>query len=130
MILVAANRNFSTGRKSVKVNVTDEELSAFGEAHAPTTQGEAVARLMRWFTGLDWASRKAIMGEMPEDLAPDIARLVLERMAAGSDDEADAGDGAPPVKFPGAVPGARADERPRQAAKLPPVPRGKRQPVR
>jgi hypothetical protein len=45
------------------------------------TQKELVARLINWFSAQDHVVQQIILGQIPQEVAPDVARLMLERIA-------------------------------------------------
>lgn len=45
------------------------------------TQKELVARLINWFSGQDHVVQQIILGQIPSEVAPDVATLMLERIA-------------------------------------------------
>ncbi len=45
------------------------------------TQKELVARLINWFSQQDQVVQQIILGQIPAQVAPDVARLMLERIA-------------------------------------------------
>ncbi|MEX2672218.1 MAG: hypothetical protein WD294_08930 [Phycisphaeraceae bacterium] len=55
------------------------------------SQIEMASRLYQWACTQDEVVQAAILGILPEDVAPDVAKLVLKRMAAGE-------EGAKPLK--------------------------------
>jgi ubiquinone biosynthesis protein COQ9 len=65
----------------LKAALTDAELADFQTAIGHVGQAEAVRQLVRWFTEQPEAIRLAVLDVLPADLRPDIARLMLERMA-------------------------------------------------
>lgn len=49
------------------------------------TQKELVGRLITWFCTQDRVIQQVILGQIPDEIAPDVAALVLERLAAQRD---------------------------------------------
>ena len=45
------------------------------------TQKEMVSRVIGWFCDQDRVVQQIILGQIPEDIAPDVAALMLKRMA-------------------------------------------------
>jgi len=45
------------------------------------TQKELVARLINWFSQQDHVVQQIILGQIPQEVAPDVAKLMLERIA-------------------------------------------------
>lgn len=46
------------------------------------TQKEMVSRLVNWFCRQDRVLQQVILGQIPEEIAPDVAVLLLQRLAA------------------------------------------------
>ncbi|QDU32031.1 hypothetical protein KS4_00590 [Poriferisphaera corsica] len=44
------------------------------------TQKEMVSRVLGWFCDQDRVVQQIILGQIPEDIAPDVATLMLKRM--------------------------------------------------
>lgn len=44
------------------------------------TQKELVGRLIGWFCDQDRVIQQVILGQIPEEIAPDVARIVLEKL--------------------------------------------------
>ncbi len=47
------------------------------------TQKEMVSRLVAWFCKQNRVTQQVILGQIPEEIAPDVARTMLERIADG-----------------------------------------------
>ena len=45
------------------------------------TQRELTARLIEWFCQQDQVVQQAVLGQIPESIAPDVARMLLARMS-------------------------------------------------
>jgi hypothetical protein len=48
------------------------------------TQVAVLSRIVQWFAAQPETIQAAVLGRYPVDIAPDIAKLLLERMAAGN----------------------------------------------
>jgi len=59
------------------------------------TQKELVSRIINWFCGQDRVLQQIVLGQIPEEIAPDVAKMVLERLAAAEGSDAKAGKGEP-----------------------------------
>ena len=59
-----------------------KQLAALHEAHG-MTQVAMMSRLVSWFTEQPKAIQAAVMGQFPDEIKPDIAKLILEHMAKG-----------------------------------------------
>ncbi len=57
------------------------------------TQKELVGRLVNWFCQQDRVSQQVILGQIPEEIAPDVARIMLERLAEDDSTQAKAPTG-------------------------------------
>jgi hypothetical protein len=51
------------------------------------TQKELVGRLITWFCQQDRVIQQVVLGQIPEEIAPDVAALVLERLASQRNSE-------------------------------------------
>jgi hypothetical protein len=72
-------------REIIKIAVTSEAkaaIEAVGERYG-MSQIELASRLYTWLAGQDEVVQAAVLGILPEAVAPDVARLVLERLAGG-----------------------------------------------
>ena len=49
------------------------------------TQKELVGRVINWFCDQDRVVQQIILGQIPQEIAQDVARLTLERIATGQD---------------------------------------------
>jgi hypothetical protein len=49
------------------------------------TQKELVGRMVNWFCNQDRVSQQVILGQIPDEIAPDVARIMLERIAQADD---------------------------------------------
>jgi hypothetical protein len=61
------------------------------------TQKEMVSRLINWFCTQDRVVQQVILGVIPEEIAPDVAQMLLKRLAGGKSDKAESkatGDGS------------------------------------
>ena len=82
MALMSIKKNSDTRedwRVKIRPDVSgpaDEVFSRFGMSRA-----EALERLLAWVAESDDVVQAAVLGSLPESIAPDIARLVLEKMA-------------------------------------------------
>ena len=47
------------------------------------TQKELVGRIINWFCDQDRVVQQIILGQIPQEIAQDVAQLMLERIAAG-----------------------------------------------
>ena len=45
------------------------------------TQRELMARLIEWFCQQDQVVQQTVLGQIPESIAPDVARMLLARMS-------------------------------------------------
>lgn len=45
------------------------------------TQKELVSRVLSWFCEQDRVAQQVILGQIPEEIAPDVARMHLEKLA-------------------------------------------------
>lgn len=45
------------------------------------TQKELVGRLINWFCAQDRVIQQVILGQIPDEIAPDVAQLMLRRLA-------------------------------------------------
>ena len=52
------------------------------------TQKELVGRIINWFSQQDRTVQQIILGQIPQDIAVDVAKLMLEKMARESRAEA------------------------------------------
>jgi len=48
------------------------------------TQKELMSRLINWFCTQTEITQQAVLGQIPREIAPDVAKMVLERLAAGT----------------------------------------------
>jgi len=48
------------------------------------TQKEMVSRLINWFCNQDRVVQQVILGVIPEEIAPDVAQMLLKRLASGA----------------------------------------------
>ncbi|MDX1683372.1 MAG: hypothetical protein R3336_09645 [Phycisphaeraceae bacterium] len=53
------------------------------------TQKEMVSRLIHWFCEQDRTVQQLVLGQIPEEIAPDVAEMVLKKMKeqTGGEDE-------------------------------------------
>lgn len=51
------------------------------------TQKELVGRIINWFCDQDRVSQQIILGQIPQEIAQDVAKLMLEKLAAGEAEE-------------------------------------------
>lgn len=61
------------------------------------SQQEAVVQVLRWFARQDDLFQSIILGQIRPDSVPDVARIVLERMAHDHPSDAQTTSGRPPV---------------------------------
>lgn len=47
------------------------------------TQKELVSRVIHWFCDQDRVLQQVILGQIPAEIAPEVAEVILKRMAAG-----------------------------------------------
>lgn len=47
------------------------------------TQKELVGRIINWFCDQDRVAQQIILGQIPQEIAQDVAKLMLEKIAAG-----------------------------------------------
>lgn len=52
------------------------------------TQKELVSRLINWFCGQDRVVQQVILGVIPEEIAPDVAQMLLKRLATAKPGDA------------------------------------------
>jgi hypothetical protein len=67
----------------VQIYAVADEIEEFTQffKHLGMTQREAGSRLFAWFNRQSPLIRQQILQPMPEEVAPDIAKIILERMA-------------------------------------------------
>ena len=69
-------------RRGYKAMLTDKEAAEFEQALAPASLVEGMSRLIRWFIQQDDVIQGEVLGTIPESMRTDVARLMLQRMAA------------------------------------------------
>ncbi len=71
-------------REIIKIAVTPEAKQAIERvcARYGMTQIELASRLYTWLAEADEVTQAAVLGILPDTVASDVARLVLQRMAA------------------------------------------------
>ena len=70
-------------RQNINIELADgakEQLETV-RARNGMTQKELVARLINWFAQQDQVVQQIILGQIPAQVAPDVAKLLLERIA-------------------------------------------------
>ena len=75
----------SKPRQNINIEVTDltrNELQAIRDWNG-MTQKEIAGRLIAWFGRQDRVTQQVILGQIPDEIAPDIAVTLLHRMAQG-----------------------------------------------
>jgi len=104
------------------------------------TQKELVGRLIQWFCAEDEVLQQVILGQIPEAIAPDVARIVLQRIADAAPDTLDhrravtAAPGRPAARrldadadadadAPTRTPDSDAEPRPALMGEIPELPR-------
>ncbi len=72
-------------RQNLNLELTPDAKEAIEKVRAwnGMTQKELVGRLVSWFGRQDRVIQQVILGQIPEQIAPDVARLMLQRLAAG-----------------------------------------------
>ena len=70
-------------RHTIQVYISSETKRVIASTCARTgmTQIEMFGRLARWFADQDMVLQQAILGQIPPQIAPDVARIALDRMA-------------------------------------------------
>jgi hypothetical protein len=70
-------------REIIKIAVSPEAKQAIERvcARYGMTQIELASRLYTWLAGADEVTQAAVLGILPDTVASDIARLILQRMA-------------------------------------------------
>ena len=61
--------------------VSKKKLSTLSDHHG-MTQVAMMSRLVEWFAAQPEEIQAAVVGRYPEKIAPDIARMLLKRMAS------------------------------------------------
>lgn len=89
MIMLAMQKNIDEKERALKGRLTDDEFQAFNDARDPVSSIDAISAMVRWFNQQDDVIRKEILGILPKEYRRDIARLMLERMAAAEEDPDD-----------------------------------------
>ena len=89
-----------TGKKTKPVEVPDYAHAGVQEVAVRTdmSQKAIVGKVLGWFAKQDAHIQGVIIGEVPDALRPDFARLILEKMASGSTEDADAERGREAVR--------------------------------
>ncbi len=84
------------GRDIIKIAVEHSAKQSIDEAcrRYGMSQIELASRVYRWFAEQDETIQAAILDILPEDVAPDIARLLLERLAEESSEDQPSSDHA------------------------------------
>lgn len=70
-------------RQNINIELADgakEQLETVRSRNG-MTQKELVARLINWFASQDQVVQQIILGQIPAQVAPDVAKLLLERIA-------------------------------------------------
>lgn len=83
MKMLMAEKKDEPSRRTLKALLTESEYEAFRQAHAPMSQVDALALIIKWFTAQEDEIRKEILGMLPQRFRGDIARKMLEEMAEG-----------------------------------------------
>jgi|GEM_PF-5531630 len=85
-MITLMNNVDKTKNRTLKAHLTDKDLEAFKASHAPVSQVEALASIVRWFSEQDEVIRKEILGLLPKGYQIDLAKLLLQRMAGELDE--------------------------------------------
>lgn len=78
----------SRSRQNINIELADgvKELLESVRASNGMTQKELVARLVGWFCEQDRVVQQIILGQIPSEIAPDVAQLMLNRLVSEADD--------------------------------------------
>lgn len=70
-------------RQNVNIELAGESKDRLETVRAfnGMTQKELVARLVEWFCRQDRVTQQVILGQIPPEVAPDVAVLLLKRLA-------------------------------------------------
>lgn len=117
MLQLVSRRDF------LKIQVTPDVRQRFEALYTEKgmTQIAAATRVFDWFMAQDETVQAAVLGLVPKNVAPDVARLILERMAClpsnatwlESGRPAPAAAGPKPPRAPSAAPPASPRDRSR-----------------
>ena len=83
---IQPRHNLGMDRKIATVQLSDiagESLDAIA-AETRLNKKLILERILRWVGSQDEVVRAAVLGTLPPSVAPDVARLVLERMSTSS----------------------------------------------
>ena len=77
--------NVSGQRQNINIELSDGSKASLEDVRAwnGMTQKEMVRRLINWFCDQDRVVQQVILGQIPEEIAPDVAQIILAKMAAG-----------------------------------------------
>lgn len=80
----------SRSRQNINIELADgvKELLESVRASNGMTQKELVARLVGWFCEQDRVVQQIILGQIPSEIAPDVAKLMLNRLSEEARSEA------------------------------------------
>lgn len=80
----------SRSRQNINIELADgvKELLESVRASNGMTQKELVARLVGWFCEQDRVVQQIILGQIPSEIAPDVAKLMLNRLTEEARSEA------------------------------------------
>lgn len=72
-------------RQNINIELSDGSKASLEDVRAwnGMTQKEMVRRLINWFCDQDRVVQQVILGQIPEEIAPDVAQIILAKMAAG-----------------------------------------------
>ena len=86
-------------RKIISVEVTPEAKAAIDAVSESTgvDMKRIASRMYEWFARQDEITQKSILGLLPKGMEPDLARLLLERLANGETAAAPETPAAPPA---------------------------------
>ncbi len=76
--------NMEDSRQNINIELAagnKERLEKLREWNG-MTQKELVGRVINWFCSQDRVVQQIILGQIPEEVAPDVAMVVLKRIAA------------------------------------------------
>lgn len=80
-------------RQNINIELTEASKQRLEQLRAwnGMTQKEMVSRLITWFCNQDRVIQQVVLGQIPEEIAPDVAVVMLERMAAVRQDRPQGG---------------------------------------
>lgn len=70
-------------RQNINIELADGSKQQLEEVRCRNgmTQKEIVGRLINWFCDQDEVIQQIILGQIPKQIAPDVAQIVLKRLA-------------------------------------------------